>query len=125
MIRTLGHAFLIAAACLATTSAIGQSQSSVNASAARDAQAADDALNAEYRAAVSRLSPANRLMLRDSQRAWISFRDKECTLVSAGVRGGSAYPMIHSICTRDLTNERTRQLAKLARCQEGDLSCPR
>lgn len=125
--RAYGFCSLIAAmACiLAGAPAAAQTQAATNASAARDARAADQALNARYKAASARLSPASRLLLRNAQRSWIAFRDAQCTFETSGVRGGSAYPMVKASCLKELTQQRIRQLSKITACEEGDLACPR
>jgi len=125
--RECGFRSLIVAMACALSSAplTAQTQTATNASAAREARAADQALNARYKAASARLSPASRLLLRNAQRSWIAFRDSQCTLEAAGVRGGSAYPMVEASCLKELTQQRIRQLSKITACEEGDLACPR
>jgi uncharacterized protein YecT (DUF1311 family) len=118
-------ALFIAAQSLVVAPALAQTQTDMNASAARDAKAADAALNAQYSATSSKLSPATRVLLRNAQRSWIGFRDQECKFETNGVKGGSAYPMVYAGCMKTLSEARTRQLKSLAQCQEGDLSCPR
>lgn len=122
MTRALPFALLILAAA---SPALAQTQSAMNAAAARDAGTADRKLNARYQATMAKLSSPSRLLLRDAQRSWIGFRDRQCAFESSGVKGGSAYPMVLSACTKRLTEERTRQLTMIGQCQEGDLSCPR
>lgn len=121
MRKAIGAALL----AMAAMPALAQTQAAINAAAAREARAADQALNAQYGRVVARLSSPSRLLLRDAQRGWIGFRDRECKFEASGVQGGSAYPMVYSGCLKRITEERTRQLAARARCEEGDLSCPR
>lgn len=115
----------LATATLFASPGFAQSQATMNATAARDAKAADAALNAQYATLVRRSSSASRILLRAAQRSWIGFRDNECKYEASAVQGGSAYPMVYSGCLRRLTDERTRQLRRLSQCSEGDLSCPR
>lgn len=62
-------------------------------------QLADEGLTRTYQNAMKMASDkATKSALRDSERAWISYRDKECEFKSSGVRGGSVRPMIFSIC---------------------------
>ena len=63
-------------------------------------------------------------LLRGAERAWIAFRDAECTFSASGVAGGSAYPMVYELCLDDLTQKRIEELRQYLRCEEGDLSCP-
>lgn len=125
MNRTLKLALIAVGPCLLASAALAQSQSQMNASAARDERAADQALNSQYTATVNGLSPASRTLLRNAQRSWITFRDQQCRFESSGVRGGSAYAMVQSGCIARLSTERTRELRRIAQCTEGDLSCPR
>ena len=44
--------------------------------------------------------------LRAAQRAWIAFRDAQCEYEAYEVFGGTAQPMVGSLCLARLTNER-------------------
>ncbi|MFC5586597.1 lysozyme inhibitor LprI family protein [Nitratireductor kimnyeongensis] len=102
-----------------------QTQIDMTQCAARDYEAADTALNAQYDAVRTRYSGNEdaRTLLRDAQRAWIGFRDAHCDLETLAVRGGSIEPMMRAQCLQKLTEKRTEELAALAECEEGDLSC--
>lgn len=117
-------ASLATAACLSASAAAAQSQAEMNDSAAQNLQKADQALNAQYSATMNSLSPESRGLLRNAQRAWITFRDRQCRYEASAVSGGSAYPMIQSMCLEGLTITRTEELHRLGHCEEGDLSCP-
>ena len=52
--------------------------------------------------------------LRDSQRAWITFRDANCAAEAYMVHGGSAQPMVRYGCMARLTEARTADLELLA-----------
>jgi uncharacterized protein YecT (DUF1311 family) len=101
-----------------------QTQSAMNAAAARAARAADQTLNAQYRMTMGGMSASRRVLLRDAQRSWILFRDRQCRFEASAVEGGSAYPMVQAGCVRRLTEDRTRQLGAQVRWPEGDLACP-
>ncbi|MGR3837196.1 MAG: lysozyme inhibitor LprI family protein [Cognatishimia sp.] len=49
-------------------------------------------------------------MLRDAQRAWITFRDLACDVESTLVRGGSMQPLIYYSCLERETRNRTESL---------------
>ena len=51
--------------------------------------------------------------LRESQRAWITFRDAECALRASVMEGGSAQPLIEHGCRAALTKERNAHLRDL------------
>lgn len=53
-------------------------------------------------------------MLRDAQRAWITFRDKACELESTIVRGGSMQPLIYASCLERETRARSESLRYFA-----------
>ena len=48
--------------------------------------------------------------LRAAQRAWIGYRDGQCTLVGFEARGGTMEPMLVSGCKATLTRARTKEL---------------
>ena len=62
-------------------------------------------------------------LLQTAQRAWIAFRDAECTYSTADSEGGSIHPMEVSQCLTELTEARTKQLTSGSNCREGDASC--
>jgi uncharacterized protein YecT (DUF1311 family) len=99
-------------------------QADMNACAARDFEQADAELNriwpgliAGARAADREIDrtydhrPGYEQMLREAQRAWLAFRDAQCTYEAADeARGGSMEPMVFSGCAAQLTRARIRQL---------------
>lgn len=93
---------------------------------AADFTKADKALNAAFKGIEQRLTddPAGKERLIKAQRAWIAFRDAECTFQSSGDDGGSAAPMVVAACRTTLTEDRTKQLEAYLDCEEGDLACP-
>jgi uncharacterized protein YecT (DUF1311 family) len=92
-------------------------------SAHADASATDTKLNSVYQALLSRLGPADRARLREAQRAWIAFRDKECAFRSQGTDAGSAGATVVAGCITELTEARTSQLKAQLDCPEGDIAC--
>lgn len=86
---------------------------------------ADGALNAVYGQLIDQLSGRAEQRLRNAQRAWLAFRDAECSLQALGADGGSAQSMVVSQCMATLTEQRVRQLRFYLNCGEGDLACPR
>ncbi|WP_281062274.1 lysozyme inhibitor LprI family protein, partial [Mesorhizobium sp. M7A.F.Ca.ET.027.03.2.1] len=93
---------------------------------ASDFKRADQALNQTFKQIQKRLADDSdgKARLVKAQRAWIAFRNAECTFQSSGDDGGSAAPMVAAACQAELTKARTRQLRAYLNCQEGDLSCP-
>lgn len=85
---------------------------------------ADHALNDAYQQAVSAAQAmdeylaegdiAAETLLRDAQRAWITYRDKACEVESLLFRGGSMQPLIYSTCLERETQSRTEALRLFA-----------
>jgi len=85
-------------------------QMDLNACADRDFQKADAILNKAYKDATNGMDAHALELLRKAQRAWIAFRDAECSYETAGDEGGSILPMDYSICLTRLTKQRTQEL---------------
>jgi uncharacterized protein YecT (DUF1311 family) len=78
-----------------------------------DAQykAADVKLNASYKQVSTMMGDKTaKDLLVKAQRAWIAFRDAECTWSGDKYRGGSLQPYEAVTCLTDMTKERTKQL---------------
>lgn len=93
--------------------------------AAKDTAAgqADAELNANYQALIAQLDGPDQQRLRDVQRAWIAFRDKECAFRTQGDQGGSVRARVAADCVAELTRQRTEALKRQLDCPEGDVSC--
>ena len=101
-----------------------QTQLEMNMCAEVDFERADLELNAAWRDAISaaRVSdreidrqsdqrPTEEAEMREAQRAWLVFRDAQCTVEGyEESRGGTMEPMVYSGCRARLTRERTAQL---------------
>lgn len=81
---------------------------------------ADEDLNLAYKLAMAQAKEMDKYiaadelpsatMLRDAQRAWISFRDLACAAESTIVRGGSMEPLVFYSCLERETRSRTESL---------------
>src|SRR4051812_2371479 len=102
-----------------------QTQVDMNFCAEIDFERADAALNAAWREAIAAARTADREIdradrrpteeakMREAQRAWLIFRDAQCTVEGYDeARGGSMEPMVYSGCQARLTRERTAQLRR-------------
>ncbi|TPI33612.1 lysozyme inhibitor LprI family protein [Mesorhizobium sp. B3-2-1] len=98
-------------------------QQMMNICAGEDYQAADARLNKAYQDLIGSDDADGRKLLQAAQRAWIAFRDAECTHSTAASQGGSIHAMEVSQCLTRLTNARIKQLAASAHCEEGDAGC--
>ncbi|MEM6667156.1 MAG: lysozyme inhibitor LprI family protein [Pseudomonadota bacterium] len=81
----------------------------------RSIDAWDAILNEAYRAARVGLDDAQRSLLRDAQRAWITFRDKRCALEASYYRGGTLAGVVHGGCLEHETAIRAIDLRQIAR----------
>ncbi|HAP24918.1 MAG TPA: urease-associated protein [Achromobacter sp.] len=101
-------------------------QTDMNLCADQAYRQSDAELNAAYKEATERLKNSKDALtqLQAAQKAWLFFRDAECAFSSTGVTGGSAYPMVLSMCLDKLTKARTKELRAHLACEEGDTSCP-
>jgi uncharacterized protein YecT (DUF1311 family) len=98
-------------------------QQDMNICAEEDWQAADVDLNRAYKQVMATMKEMDADLpeelrgaaaaLRDAQRAWISYRDANCTAAGFMMRGGSAEPLLVYGCLRALTESRTQELLDL------------
>ena len=102
-----------------------QAQIEMNICARIDFEHADAELNRVYREAIAGARQSDReidrstdrlptfeQVLREAQRAWVTFRDAQCTDEGFGeARGGSMEPMVEWACRARLTRERIAQLS--------------
>ena len=88
-----------------------------------DFNAADARLNALYKAMMSKYDAPNQALLKTAQRAWIGFRDAECTYETNLTVGGTINSMEDTICRTEKTNARIKELNAQLHCAEGDLTC--
>jgi uncharacterized protein YecT (DUF1311 family) len=82
-----------------------QTPTDMNSCADNEYQGADQKLNAIY----SSFKPVSD-KLRESERAWIKYRDAECVFAGDYVEGGSMQPMVVSNCMTALTKDRIQTL---------------
>lgn len=98
-------------------------QMEMNICAEEEWQAADAELNSTYQEVMAEMKQMDadlpeelqgaEVALRDAQRAWISYRDANCTAAGFKMRGGSAEPLLVYGCLRSLTETRTQELLEL------------
>lgn len=82
----------------------------MNRQAGNDFARADGEMNAAYRKLKGTLSARQQSLLITAQRAWLTFRDAETTLLSSGSEGGTMYTLLLLDNKTKLTRQRTRQL---------------
>jgi uncharacterized protein YecT (DUF1311 family) len=86
---------------------------------------ADTALNKVYQALMAeQADAASKQRLKEAERAWISFRDRECDFeVGPQQTGGSIWPMEINGCLEQQTAARIRELTRLRACTAGVSAC--
>jgi uncharacterized protein YecT (DUF1311 family) len=83
-----------------------------------DYKAADKALNEAYREILADLRKSDETQpdwgleaaFRESQRAWLPFRDRQCDWEALFVKGGTMEPLIRLSCLTEMTTRRTEQM---------------
>ena len=74
-------------------------------------QEADDELTQTYRTLMTKISDqVVKSKLRDAERAWISYRDKECEFETYNDSAGSIYPTAVSICLTEKIRAHNKEL---------------
>jgi uncharacterized protein YecT (DUF1311 family) len=104
---------LVIAALVAfpTSRSSAQSQAEMNRQAAKDFEKVDAELNKTYEALVNKLPDAeSKQKLKESQRAWLAFRDAEAGFAADQARGGSMAATIRHETMTELSQERIKQL---------------
>jgi uncharacterized protein YecT (DUF1311 family) len=83
----------------------------MNAQARAEFEQADVELNKTYEALLKKLPDAEgKEKLKQSQRAWLAFRDAEAAFASDQARGVSMAPTIRYGTMTELTQQRIKQL---------------
>lgn len=95
----------------------------LNACTKAEQDAADRLLNERYKTLMARLGAEDQARLREAQRAWIGFRDRQCAFETAPYANGSIYPVVVASCLTGLTQARTATLDHYLDCPSGDTSC--
>ena len=86
------------------------SQNEMSACAEDEFDRTDKVLNKVYQDTLKGLDDHGRDLLKKSERAWVVFRDAECTYQNESNEGGSIYPMVYAGCQTTLTKDRIKQL---------------
>lgn len=100
----------LASLLLLTGPLFAQSQFEMNIQAQEDAAKADKVLNQVYKKVLASLDEDGVKLLKESQRAWIAFRDAEAKFAEDEARGGSMAPLLYFGAVHRLTEERIKQL---------------
>ncbi|MBV8857789.1 MAG: DUF1311 domain-containing protein [Acidobacteria bacterium] len=86
------------------------SQAEATGCAHREYLAADAELNKVYNRLAGVLNADEKALLKESELAWIKYRDSNCTFESSQYAGGTMRPMIESFCLARVTQARAAEL---------------
>ena len=86
------------------------SQAEAGDCAYREYKAADAELNNIYGRLAAVLDAEDKALLKESELAWIKYRDTGCTFESSQYKGGTMRPMIEAFCLTRVTKARTAEL---------------
>ena len=88
-----------------------QTQATMNAQARAEFERADSERNKTYEALLTKLSDTeSKQKLKESQRAWLAFRDAEAGFAADQARGGSMAATIRYETMKELSQQRIKQL---------------
>lgn len=87
-------------------------QPEINRCAMEHFKKADKDLNVVYQRILSKLNAIDRANLTTTQRAWLTYRDANCT-AERQFHGGSIAPTIEAFCLQHLTEDRTKELIRI------------
>lgn len=100
-------------------------QSDMNECAGANLSAADAELNRIYAKLMAQQSDQpSKDQLKDLERAWIAYRDKECAFeIGPQSDGGSIWPMAMDNCLQDKADVHIRELKSALDCESNDAAC--
>jgi len=98
------RAAVILSLCISVMHVQAQTQATMNAQARAEFERADSERNKTYEALLTKLSDTeSKQKLKESQRAWLAFRDAEAAFAADQLRGGSMAPTIRYETMAELT----------------------
>jgi uncharacterized protein YecT (DUF1311 family) len=110
-ISVFGCAALLISLLIPVAQMHAQTQAAMNAQVRAEFEQADAELNKTYEALLAKLPDAeSKQKLKESQRAWLAFRDAEAGFAADQARGGSMAPTIRYETITELTRQRIKQL---------------
>src|SRR6185503_17878758 len=92
-----------------------ETQADMNVCSYRDYLRADIELNRTWDAVTKRVGKNARVFrtLLDGQRAWLTYRDKQCEVWAKWYEGGTIAALMVNTCLTDITKFRTKELSQL------------
>lgn len=96
------------------------SQTALNSCSANALKASDQKINSVYSNFMKALNSKEKIQLRDAQRSWIQYKEKDCQFQSSPVEKGSLYPFVHNSCLVEKTEIRIKELQDMQKCRSGN-----
>lgn len=94
-------------------------QVDLNTCASLALKESNNKFNKVYVGYLRELSPNEQTMLKNSQRLWVQFRDKDCEFESSPVKNGSMFTYVNSVCLIEKVDKRILELSNMADCKKG------
>ena len=111
LLHTARRTSLLIWLLIPVTQIYAQTQAAMNTQARAECVQVDAELNKTYEALVTKLPDAeSKQKLKESERAWLAFRDAEAAFATDQARGGSIAPTIRYETKTELTQQRIKQL---------------
>ena len=79
----------------------------------------NEKLNKVYLNYLSELKADDQLKLKEAQKLWVQFREKDCSFETSSVKKGSMYPYVLSSCLVNRSEKRILELENMANCKNG------
>ncbi|WP_289352960.1 lysozyme inhibitor LprI family protein [Acinetobacter baumannii] len=95
-------------------------QTALNSCSSNALNSANQKINTVYANYMKELSPTEKLQLKEAQRAWIQYKEKDCQFQSSPVLKGSLYPFVHNACLVEKTETRIKELQDMQECRSGN-----
>ncbi|MNG56827.1 hypothetical protein D3C78_185170 [compost metagenome] len=94
-------------------------QVDLNTCASSALKESNNKFNKVYVGYLRELSPNEQTMLKNSQRLWVQFRDKDCEFESSPVKNGSMFTYVNSVCLIEKADKRILELSNMSDCKKG------
>ena len=94
-------------------------QTDLNKCASRVLSESDAKLGKIYSNYQAELSPDEKNRLRESQKLWVQFKEKDCSFEASPVSKGSMYDYVLSSCLVNRTDKRITELENMTSCKNG------
>ncbi|ENV36831.1 hypothetical protein F959_01638 [Acinetobacter venetianus RAG-1 = CIP 110063] len=95
------------------------SQTELNKCATQSLSIVEGQIGRVYQKYLKELNDREQNQLRESQRLWVQFKEKDCAFEASPVKGGSMHSYVLSACLIDRTEKRITELENMMNCSNG------